>query len=41
MSGLFDAATTRVIAALQMHYRPARADGLPDAETAGILAALE
>lgn len=40
-SGLFDAATTRVIAALQMHYRPARADGLPDVETAAILAALE
>lgn len=39
-SGSFDAETTRVIAAFQMHYRPERCDGAADAETAGILAAL-
>lgn len=39
-SGTFDAETTRVIAAFQMHYRPARYDGAPDAETAAILQAL-
>lgn len=33
-------ATRNVIAAFQMRFRPARHDGLPDAETAAILAAL-
>lgn len=36
-SGELDAATQRVIAAFQMKYRPARFDGMPDAETAAIL----
>ena len=35
-----DAATVRVIAAFQMKYRPARFDGMPDAETATLLDAL-
>lgn len=39
-TGTFDPATTRVIAAFQMHYRPARYDGAPDVETAGILTVL-
>lgn len=39
-SAVFDAETTRVIAAFQMHYRPGRCDGVADAETAGILLAL-
>lgn len=39
-TGVYDAATTRVIAAFQMHYRPARYDGVADAETAGILSVL-
>jgi N-acetylmuramoyl-L-alanine amidase len=39
-SGLLDEATRRVIAAFQMKYRPARHDGLPDAETAALLQAL-
>ncbi len=39
-TGVFDPATTLVIAAFQMHYRPSRADGAPDAETAGILSVL-
>jgi N-acetylmuramoyl-L-alanine amidase len=39
-STAFDAETTRVIEAFQMHYRPARYDGTPDAETAAILQAL-
>jgi N-acetylmuramoyl-L-alanine amidase len=38
--GELDRATQRVIAAFQMKYRPARHDGLPDAETAAILDAL-
>ena len=33
-------ATRRVIAAFQMHYRPARYDGEPDAETAAIMLAM-
>ncbi|EJC60899.1 molecular chaperone DnaK, partial [Alcaligenes faecalis subsp. faecalis NCIB 8687] len=33
-SGVFDKATQNVIAAFQMHYRPARYDSLLDAETA-------
>jgi len=39
-TGIYDPATTRVLAAFQMHYRPTRYDGIPDAETAGILTAL-
>jgi N-acetylmuramoyl-L-alanine amidase len=39
-SATFDAETTRVIEAFQMHYRPARYDGAADAETAAILQAL-
>jgi N-acetylmuramoyl-L-alanine amidase len=35
--GEFDEATRRVIANFQMKYRPARYDGLPDAETAALL----
>jgi len=35
-SGEFDEATRRVIAAFQMHFRPASFDGTPDAETAAI-----
>jgi N-acetylmuramoyl-L-alanine amidase len=36
-TGQYDEATRRVIAAFQMKYRPARHDGVPDAETAAIL----
>jgi len=36
-NGELDAATVRVIAAFQMKYRPARFDGMPDAETATLL----
>ncbi|WP_256988174.1 N-acetylmuramoyl-L-alanine amidase [Bordetella genomosp. 9] len=39
-SGILDDQTRRVIAAFQMHYRPARYDGIPDAETAALLLAL-
>ncbi|WP_269845308.1 N-acetylmuramoyl-L-alanine amidase [Candidimonas nitroreducens] len=39
-SGRLDPATRRVIAAFQMHYRPADYSGEPDAETLGILQAL-
>jgi N-acetylmuramoyl-L-alanine amidase len=39
-TGNFDEATIKTIAAFQMHYRPARSDGLPDAETAAVLQAL-
>ncbi|MFK4025080.1 N-acetylmuramoyl-L-alanine amidase [Stutzerimonas balearica] len=39
--GVLDEETRNVIAAFQMKYRPARFDGMPDAETAAILAALE
>jgi N-acetylmuramoyl-L-alanine amidase len=35
--GALDEATVRVISAFQMKYRPARYDGMPDAETAAIL----
>ena len=35
--GALDEATVRVIAAFQMKYRPARYDGMPDAQTAAIL----
>ncbi len=40
-SGMFDKATQNVIAAFQMHYRPARYDGILDAETAAILQSLD
>jgi N-acetylmuramoyl-L-alanine amidase len=39
-TGVLDKATRNVMAAFQMHYRPARHDGEPDAETLGILKAL-
>lgn len=39
-TGVLDKATRNVIAAFQMHYRPARYDGEPDAETVAILKAL-
>jgi N-acetylmuramoyl-L-alanine amidase len=39
-SGELDAGTRRVIAAFQMRYRPSRFDGVPDAETAALLAVL-
>jgi N-acetylmuramoyl-L-alanine amidase len=39
-SGTLDKATRNVIAAFQMHYRPALFDGNPDAETLAILKAL-
>jgi len=39
-SGVLDEPTRRVIAAFQMRYRPARYDGLPDAETAALLQVL-
>jgi N-acetylmuramoyl-L-alanine amidase len=35
--GELDPATTRVIVAFQMKYRPSRFDGMPDAETAALL----
>jgi len=38
--GDLDRATKNVLRVFQMHYRPARFDGLPDAETAAILDAL-
>ena len=38
--GSLDEATRNVIAAFQMRFRPARFDGLPDSETAALLAAL-
>ncbi len=37
ISGMFDEATRRTIAAFQMRFRPARFDGMPDAETAAML----
>lgn len=39
-TGALDTATRRVLRAFQMHYRPARHDGEPDAETIAILDAL-
>jgi len=39
-TGALDKATRNVLAAFQMHYRPSRHDGEPDAETLGILKAL-
>lgn len=38
--GVLDAATRNVLGAFQMHYRPARFDGEPDARTAALLDAL-
>ncbi len=39
-TGALDKETVRVVRAFQMHYRPARHDGQPDAETLAILDAL-
>ena len=39
-TGTLDRATINVLAAFQMHYRPARYDGQPDAETAAIMMAM-
>jgi N-acetylmuramoyl-L-alanine amidase len=39
-SGAFDEQTRNVLAAFQMKYRPARFDGVADAETAALLAVL-
>lgn len=39
-SGKLDRATMNTLAAFQMHYRPARYDGQPDAETAAIMLAM-
>jgi N-acetylmuramoyl-L-alanine amidase len=41
LTGVEDAKTRNVISAFQMHYRPARFDGEPDAETAAILSVLK
>ncbi|MFA7668063.1 MAG: N-acetylmuramoyl-L-alanine amidase [Burkholderiaceae bacterium] len=40
VTGKLDAETRRVIRAFQMHYRPSRHDGEPDADTLAILDAL-
>ena len=39
-TGEWDVATRHVLAAFQMHYRPSRFDGAPDAESAAILKVL-
>lgn len=39
-TGELDVATRHVIAAFQMHFRPSRFDGTPDADSAAILSAL-
>ncbi|WP_223459228.1 N-acetylmuramoyl-L-alanine amidase [Pseudomonas sp. A-R-26] len=39
-TGELDVATRHVIAAFQMHFRPARFDGTPDAQTAALLLVL-
>lgn len=39
-NGTLDRATLNVLAAFQMHYRPALHDGQPDAETAAIMLAM-
>lgn len=39
-TGVLDKETRNVLAAFQMHYRPNRFDGEPDAETAALLATL-
>lgn len=36
-TGVADTSTETVVAAFQRHFRPARVDGVPDAETASIL----
>lgn len=41
LTGLWDDASINVLRAFQMHYRPARYDGILDTETAGILRALQ
>ncbi len=38
--GHFDEAMQKVVAAFQMHFRPARYDGVPDVETVAVLDAL-
>lgn len=40
-TGEFDVATVHALAAFQMHYRPARYDGQPDAQSAAILQVLD
>ncbi|MBP3864014.1 MAG: N-acetylmuramoyl-L-alanine amidase, partial [Pseudomonas sp.] len=39
-TGELDVATRHVLAAFQMHFRPSRYDGTPDAESAAILKVL-
>jgi N-acetylmuramoyl-L-alanine amidase len=39
-SGVYDAATRIVVAALQRHFRPGRMDGIADGETQAVLRAL-
>lgn len=39
-TGELDVATRHVLAAFQMHYRPSRFDGMPDAQTAAMLLVL-
>lgn len=39
-TGVLDAATRHVLAAFQLHYRPTRFDGEPDAQTAALLLTL-
>ena len=39
-NGILDEATVQVLAAFQRHYRPARCDGVPDAETRARIAAV-
>ncbi|MFJ4195604.1 N-acetylmuramoyl-L-alanine amidase [Pseudomonas sp. NPDC089534] len=39
-TGELDVATRHVLAAFQMHYRPSRFDGTPDAQTAALLVVL-
>ncbi|MBV4486167.1 N-acetylmuramoyl-L-alanine amidase [Pseudomonas sp. SWRI153] len=39
-TGELDVATRHVLAAFQMHFRPSRFDGLPDAQTAALLMVL-
>ncbi|MGH7033353.1 MAG: N-acetylmuramoyl-L-alanine amidase, partial [Stellaceae bacterium] len=39
-SGRLDVETGAVVAAFQRHFRPARCDGVPDAETRGLIAAV-
>lgn len=41
LTGVWDEASKKVMAAFQMHYRPARYDGEPDAESIAILKALD